>query len=74
MSAEIIQFPARRIHRHPDLIDALDRLAICDDYEASGDPIKLITAEHLRPYWEGELARLGGVRPAFLRKDGEAER
>ena len=73
MNADIIPFPAGRIVRHPDLIDALDRLALCDEYELSGDPIKRIAAEHMRPLWEERLAAHGGVRPALLRKDGEAE-
>ena len=73
MSAQIIPFPAKRIRRHPALIEALDRLALCDEYELSGDRIKQIAAEHIRPLWEARLTAHGGVGPALLRKDGEAE-
>lgn len=69
MSATIIPFPERKIHRHPDLIYALECLARIDDMEAGADRIEAAVAGSMRAYWEGELARLGGVPPHLLAKD-----
>lgn len=69
MSAWIYPFPAERIHRHPDLIDALAKLEMCDEYEASDNPAKRSVAPSMRSYWEGKFADLGGVPKHLLRRD-----
>lgn len=68
--AQIIDFPVARIFRHPDLIDALEKLEMIDEYETSGDPIKIAVAGPMRDFWEDEFARMGGVPRDRLLRDG----
>lgn len=68
--AQIIDFPAARVVRHPDLIDALEKLELLDQYETSGDPLKIVVAGPMREFWEDEFARLGGVPLDRLKRDG----
>lgn len=69
MSAWIIPFPAERVHRHPDLIDALRKLEMCDEYEVSTNSAKRAVVGTMRQYWEEELVRLGGVPKRLLQRD-----
>lgn len=69
MMAQILPFPAERIHRHPDLIDALEKLEMCDEYEVSDNPAKRAVVGTMRRYWEEELVRLGGVPKHLLQRD-----
>lgn len=70
MTARIIDFPAARVVRHPDLIDALEKLDLIDQYDVSGDRVKMVVAVPMRDYWEAELVRLGGVPRDRLTRDG----
>ena len=67
--AQIIPFPAERIYRHPDLIDALEKLQLCDEYEASDNPMRRAVVGPMREYWEQEFVRLGGVPKRLLQHD-----
>jgi hypothetical protein len=69
MSAWIIPFPVERVHRSRDLIDALAKLEMCDEYEASDNPAKRAVAPSMRSYWEGKFADLGGVPAHLLQRD-----
>jgi hypothetical protein len=69
MSAWIIPFPAERVHRDPELINVLEKLQMCDEYEVSGSLAKQAMLESMRPYWEGRLAELGGVPKRLLQAD-----
>ena len=68
--AYIIDFPAARIVRHPDLIETFEKLEMLDEYDMSRDPVKLAVAGPMREYWESELARLGGIPRDRLVRDG----
>lgn len=74
MSAEIIPFPKCRVHLDPEIVEALEKLAMCEATIAAGiaanEPHKVGVGEIMRDWWEKELARLGGVPPRALRKDG----
>jgi hypothetical protein len=69
MSAWIIPFPAERVHRHPDLIDALRKLEMCDEYEVSNNPAQRAVVGSMRHYWEDKFAQLGGVPRHLLQPD-----
>lgn len=64
---EVIQFPTRSIYRSQDVVEALEKLALCESYDLSGGPMKVKVARGMRAFWEGELIRLDGV-PANPRK------
>lgn len=74
MSAEIIPFPKGRVHLDRDIVEALEKLAMCEatiaDGIAANEPHKVRIGEIMRDWWEKELVRLGGVPPRCLRKDG----
>ena len=69
MTALIVPFPAVRVHRHPDLIDALEKLEMCDEYEVSTNPAKRAVVGSMRRYWESRFADLGGVPTHLLKRD-----
>ena len=71
--AQIIDFPPARVVRHPDLIETFEKLEMLDEYDISRDPVKLAVAGPMRDFWEGELARLGGVPRDRLVRDGVCE-
>jgi len=72
MSAPIIPFPAARVFRSQELIEALEKTAMCEAYLVSGDPLKTGLGEIMLPFWEGEIVRLGGVPiSALVRDDSE---
>ena len=71
--AQIIDFPAARVVRHPDLIETFEKLELLDEYDMSRDPAKLAVAGPMREYWEAELTRLGGVPGDRLVRDGVCE-
>ncbi|GHH16138.1 hypothetical protein GCM10008023_19800 [Sphingomonas glacialis] len=68
--AQIIEFPQGRVFRHPDLIDALEKLEMIDEYETSGDQLKIAVAGPMREFWEREFIRMGGVPRDQLKRDG----
>ena len=61
MSALVIPFPQARLFRDPDVLEATEKLAMCDEMIASGDPVKVGVAEVMRGWWLKELARLTGA-------------
>jgi hypothetical protein len=69
MSAWIYPFPAERVYRHPDLTNALEKLEMYDEYEASNNPAKRTVAPSMRSYWEGKFADLAGVPARLLKHD-----
>ncbi|MDR7155363.1 hypothetical protein J2W40_002190 [Sphingobium xenophagum] len=60
--AEIIMFPPDKVVRSPGYIDAIEKLALLDDYDLSGDPIKVAIAGPMRQFWTERLRELGGVQ------------
>jgi hypothetical protein len=61
MSAEIIPFPMGRVHRDPDVLEALEKLELCREMIATGEPHKVAVAGIMRDWWEKELERLTGA-------------
>lgn len=59
--AQIIPFPAARVVRSSDYVGALEKLALLDDYELSGDPVKMAIVAPMREFWTQQLLEAGGV-------------